>query len=142
MDANILRGEAPLRIGTTDIVIAVEFGRLAKLSRALACDSMDELYRRLLGFEPYTVACAIRILTIHADRDEADRLALAAIQQLSSADQEAWRVAIEAALTAHLEKGRSVRESVPLVEDVEMMVRQAEKAMDEGGGGNAKAKKS
>ena len=52
LPANPLRGEAEVRIGAIDFRIAVTFSGLARLSDAIGARTLDELYGRLLGFEP------------------------------------------------------------------------------------------
>lgn len=118
--ANTLRGEAPLRIGDVDLTIGIEFSALAKLSRALKAESLDEIYRRLLGFEPWAVSCALRCFVLHPDgASEASDLAARAVNRLSAADEPAWHVAIETAMTGHIDAGRRLREERPLSDDVE-----------------------
>jgi hypothetical protein len=108
--ANPIRGEAPLNIGGVDLVIAVEFGALARLSQAIRAESMEEIYRRLLGFEPFAVSCALLCLTVHPEGAAAAlTLGAAASAKLSAADETAWRVAIEAALAGHIAAGQAAR---------------------------------
>lgn len=112
MDAlpNPLRGEASCRIGDTDLVLVVEFGRLATLCEVAGCDTMDLLYTRLIGFHPKTVMAALRVLCIHPDGDKAAReLAHKAINELSAADETAFRTAITKALSGHINAGKVQR---------------------------------
>ncbi|MEN5277310.1 hypothetical protein ABE527_10195 [Brucella sp. TWI432] len=107
---NPARGEAPCQIGKTKLVIVVEFGRLAQLAQLADCDDMQTLYKRLIGFHPKTVMAAIRVLTIHPDgEEEARKLAHQAMQQLSGADEPAFRDAITKALAGHIAEGRKSR---------------------------------
>lgn len=133
MDAlpNPLRGEAACRIGDTDLVLVVEFGRLATLCEVAGCDTMDLLYTRLIGFHPKTVMAALRVLTIHPDGDKAAReLAHKAIAELSGADETAFRKAITAALTGHINAGKVQRGEAD-------HIGQLEKAIEKSQSGNA-----
>lgn len=133
MDAlpNPLRGEAACRIGDTDLVLVVEFGRLATLCEVASCDTMDLLYTRLIGFHPKTVMAALRVLTIHPDGDKAAReLAHKAIVELSGADETAFRKAITAALTGHINAGKVQRGEAD-------HIGQLEKAIEKSQSGNA-----
>lgn len=104
---NQMRGEIALRIGSVDLTIAVTFAGLAKLSRMINADSLDAIYRRLLGFEPWAASCAIKAFVIDDGGPEmAQAKVVRAIEQISTADEEAFRTAISAALTGHLEEGR------------------------------------
>lgn len=107
---NPARGEASCQIGMTKIVMVVEFARLAQLCQLADCDDMQTLYKRLIGFHPKTVMAAIRVLTTHVDGDEeARKLAHQAMQQLSGADEPAFREAITKALSGHIAEGRKNR---------------------------------
>jgi hypothetical protein len=140
--ANTLRGEAPLRIGSVDLTIAIDFGSLVRFSEAARCQDVEQVYRRLVGFEPRAVALAIRLFSISEDGpEEAQRRAIAAIQELTLADQDAWTVAIESALAGHIDKGKALRDVEPLVESVERQVREAEAALSGGGDATAPGKK-
>ncbi|APO74270.1 hypothetical protein AM571_CH01435 [Rhizobium etli 8C-3] len=123
LPANTLRGEAPLKIGSVDLIVVIEFGRLVSLSKAVGTDSLDELYRRLLGFEPWTVACALRCLVLHEDGPEKEAaLAAKAISELSVADEAAWQKAMNTAMLSHIEAGRKIRNDAPLFDQVETAV--------------------
>jgi hypothetical protein len=125
--ANPLRGEADLNIGGVELVIAVEFGALAKLSRAIGAQSMDEIYRRLFGFEPFAVAVALQCLSVHPDgAQKAAELAAQAGARLTAADQDAWRKAAETAFTAHIDAGRQLRGEPTLAEQAAAALRMAE----------------
>lgn len=128
--ANPLRGEAACQIGSTDLVLVVEFGRLATLCEVAGCDTMDLLYTRLIGFHPKTVMAALRVLTLHPDGDQAARdLAHKAIAELSSADEQSFRKAITKALSGHINDGKKLRgEADPL--------KQLENAFDAATSGN------
>ncbi len=118
---NPARGEVPVQIGNVHLGILVTFPALARLSRAAGAETMQGLYARLLGFDAWTVSAAIKVFSVDGDGEEAAReRAGAAIAVLSSADEAAWRVAIEAALAAHLTEGEKRRaEAYDLVSDVE-----------------------
>ena len=128
--ANPLRGEAACLIGSTDLVLVVEFGRLATLCEVAGCDTMDLLYTRLIGFHPKTVMAALRVLTTHPDGDQAARdLAHRAIAELSGADEQSFRKAITKALSGHINDGKKLRgEADPL--------KQLENAFDAATSGN------
>lgn len=129
---NPLRGEAACRIGSTDLVLVVEFGRLATLCEVAGCDTMDLLYTRLLGFHPKTVMAALRVLATHPDGDKAARdLAHQAIAELSSADESAFRQAITKALTGHINAGKTQRGEAD-------HVGQLEKALEKTNAGKAR----
>lgn len=118
---NAARGEVPVQIGNVHLGILVTFPALARLSRAAGAETMQGLYARLLGFDAWTVSAAIKVFSVDGDGEEAAReRADAAIAVLSSADEAAWRTAIEAALAAHLTEGEKRRaEAYDLVRDVE-----------------------
>ena len=119
MSVNPERGEADLAIGGVGLVIAVTFAGLAKLSRMVGTDDMDTLYRRLIGFEPWTASCALRVFAVHPEgREKAEADALRAVTKLSAADETDFRQAITFALTAHMEAGRKARGEPPLDEQV------------------------
>ena len=128
--ANPLRGEAACQIGSTDLVLVVEFGRLATLCEVAGCDTMDLLYTRLIGFHPKTVMAALRVLTTHPDGDQAARdLAHRAIAELSGADEQSFRKAITKGLSGHINDGKKLRgEADPL--------KQLENAFDAATSGN------
>lgn len=124
---NPLRGEAACRIGSTDLVLVVEFGRLATLCEVAGCDTMDLLYTRLLGFHPKTVMAALRVLTTHPDGDKAARdLAHQAIAELSSADESAFRQAITKALIGHINAGKTQRGEADRVGQLEKALKKTE----------------
>ncbi len=130
---NPLRGEAACRIGDTDLVLVVEFGRLATLCEVAGCDTMDLLYTRLIGFHPKTVMAGLRVLTIHPEGDKAARdLAHKAISELSGADEQAFRKAITKALAGHINDGKKLRGETDHLTDLE-------KAFDAATSGNAQS---
>nr|WP_278375035.1 hypothetical protein [Brucella anthropi] len=107
---NPIRGEASCKIGKTQVVLVVEWARLAQLCQLADCDDMQTLYKRLIGFHPKTVMAAIRTLTVHPEGEEAARdLAHEAMRQLSGADEPAFRKAITDALVGHISEGRKNR---------------------------------
>ncbi|RVJ68032.1 hypothetical protein [Sinorhizobium medicae] len=107
LPANPLRGEAEVRIGSIDFRIAVTFSGLARLSDAIGARTLDELYGRLLGFEPKAVACAVRCLIVADDEDQISALSAKILDDgnISAADHLAWREAVEKALSAHIAAG-------------------------------------
>lgn len=107
--ANEARGEAVVTIGTVTLTIAVTFAGLARLSRMTDVDSMDTLYRRLIGFHPWTVICALRAFAMPDGPTGAPARTDAAIAVLSAADERAWKRAIETALAGHIDQGRKSR---------------------------------
>lgn len=124
--ANPLRGEAACKIGSVNIVLVVEFARLATLCEVAGCDTMDLLYTRLIGFHPKTVMSAIRVLTIHPDGDkEARELAYKAIGELTGADEPEFRDAITKALKGHIDAGKKVRGELDILSDLEAAVQKA-----------------
>lgn len=110
--ANPLRGEAECTIGKMDFRIAVTFSGLTRLSKAMSARTLDEIYVRLLGYEPFAVSCAVRSLIVADDEDKAMRLsaAILADTNISTADQENWRTAVETAFAVHFSGGRSLRD--------------------------------
>lgn len=110
--ANPIRGEAPVKIGAIDFRIAVTFSGLARLSQAIGARTIDEVYARLLGFEPKAVACAVRALIVVDDADQLDTLVakILADDNISLADQANWREAAEAALAGHVAAGKIRRD--------------------------------
>lgn len=112
MSHNSLRGEAEISMGLETFKVAVTFGGLARLSQATKAQTMDEIYRRILGFEPVMVACAIRCLIVADDDDKASALSARVLDDanISVADQESWRQGMEAAFLAHIEHGKRRRD--------------------------------
>lgn len=110
--ANALRGEAAVTIGKVDFTIAVTFSGLARLSEALKAKALDEIYVRLLGFEPVAVSCAIRCLIVADDDDKAQALCakILADDNISAADQAEWQSAVEKAFLSHIRAGQNVRD--------------------------------
>ncbi|KSV64056.1 hypothetical protein N185_35400 [Sinorhizobium sp. GW3] len=110
--ANPIRGEAPVKIGAIDFRIAVTFSGLARLSQAIGARTIDEVYARLLGFEPKAVACAVRALIVVDDADQLDTLVakILADDNISLADQANWREAAETALAGHVAAGKIRRD--------------------------------
>ncbi|MDT4840219.1 hypothetical protein FQZ97_740330 [compost metagenome] len=110
--ANPIRGEAPVKIGAIDFRIAVTFSGLARLSQAIGARTIDEVYARLLGFEPKAVACAVRALIVVDDADQLDTLVakILADDNISLADQANWREAVETALAGHVAAGKIRRD--------------------------------
>lgn len=109
---NTLRGEASVTIGKITFAIAITFAGLVRLSEAVKAKSLDELYVRLLGFEPLAVSCAVRCLIVADDDDRAQALCarILADDNISAADQASWRGAVEQAFTSHIEAGQRVRD--------------------------------
>lgn len=112
LPANTLRGEAEIKIGKVDFTIAVTFAGLVRLSEAVKSKTLDELYIRLLGFEPFAVSCAVRCLIVADDDDKAHALSarILADDNISAADQDEWRDGVEKAFTSHIQAGRRVRD--------------------------------
>lgn len=110
--ANPLRGEAPVTIGKISFRIAVTFAGLVRLSEAVKTKTLDDIYVRLLGFEPFAVSCAVRCLIVADDDDKAHALCakILADDNVSAADQDAWRMAVEQAFTSHIQAGRRLRD--------------------------------
>jgi len=90
------RGEVPVKIGKTDIVIAATMAGLAALSTRLQCRSFNELFARLSGAELAAAYAAIELLTIKGDWQ-------AALTQFSLRDVPAFTDAANEALAHHFE---------------------------------------
>lgn len=107
LSVNGARGEVALRIGSVDLVIAAEIGRLAAVSTALDCRSFVDLYQRLLGAEVAATIAAVQHLTIKGDANQA-------VQELRLTDFGACKNAFTAALMHHVGddagKGEAVNE--------------------------------
>lgn len=71
LPVNGARGEVALRIGSVDLVIAAEIGRLAAVSTALECKSLSDLFNRLSAVEVAAVQTALPLLTVRGDIDTA-----------------------------------------------------------------------
>jgi hypothetical protein len=95
--ANPLRGEAPLRIGTVDVVIGVEFDRLAAYSGLSFIDEMSATLQSLISFSPRHAKAALDCFVIDGDVD-------AAKASLTAGDAVAWRRSFTQAIAAHLTK--------------------------------------
>lgn len=110
--ANPLRGEAEVKVGDIDFRIAVTWSGLVRLSKAMNADGMEAIYKRLLAFEPFAVACAIRALIVADDEDKASALSvrILADNNISIADSDSWQAAVETAFTAHARGGSARRD--------------------------------
>ncbi len=64
---NSERGEVPLTIGSVDLVIAAEMGRLAALSTRLGAKSFMDMYTPLANAEINAVLAGVELLTIKGD---------------------------------------------------------------------------
>lgn len=95
LPVNGARGEVALRVGTVDLVIAAEIGRLAAVSTALECKSFGDLYQRILGVEVAATVAAVEHLAVRGDGAKAAR-------ELTLHDFPACAVAFAAALGHHL----------------------------------------
>lgn len=109
---NAIRGEASVTIGAITFRIAVTFSGLARLSDALGTKTLDDLYTRILGFEPKAVACAVRCLIVPDDGDQLSELVAKILDDgnISATDQVAWRDAVQQALVGHIEAGNARRD--------------------------------
>lgn len=94
---NAERGEVPLRVGGTDLVIAAEIKRLATLSTMLKCQSFFELYSKLANVEIAATVAAVEALSVRGDTS-------AAIAGMTIADLPACKDAFTAALLHHAGK--------------------------------------
>lgn len=103
LSANGARGEVALRVGTTDLVIAAEIGRLAAVSTAIDCKSFGDLYQRLLNVEVAATLAAVRHLVVKGD-------AVKAAMELTLGDFPACARAFSEALSHHLkvDEGKAV----------------------------------
>lgn len=66
---NPVRGEVVAKIGSLSIVMAMTLDNLVKLSAATGCQTLDEVYRRLHGTEPFMVQETIRLCTLSGEVD-------------------------------------------------------------------------
>jgi len=99
LPVNGARGEVALRVGSVDLVIAAEIGRLASLSTALDCKSLHDLYTRLLNVEVAATLAGIQYLTVKGD-------ATKALASLRLQDFPACKDAFAAALNHHVDAGK------------------------------------
>lgn len=104
LSVNGARGEVALRVGTVDLVIAAEMGRLAAVSTALDCKSFGDLYQRLLGVEVAATIAGVQHLAVKGD---GARAAL----ELSLADFPAIAKAFATALSHHLKDAEGKAEA-------------------------------
>ena len=95
LSANGARGEVTLRVGSVDLVIAAEIGRLAAVSTALDCKSFGDLYQRLLGVEVAATIAGVQHLAVKGDGTRA-------AAELLLADFPSCAMAFAAALSHHL----------------------------------------
>lgn len=93
---NGARGEVALRIGSVDLVIAAEMGRLAAVSTALECRSLADLFTRLSAVEVAAVHTAVPLLTVRGD-------SAAAVKALKLKHFDACAVAFNKALAHHFQ---------------------------------------
>ncbi|CAM5401708.1 hypothetical protein AFEL58S_02044 [Afipia felis] len=94
---NSERGEVPLAVGGTDLVIAAEMEKLAALSGRLNCQSFLELYSKLAGVELVATMAAIELLAVKGDTG-------AALKSFTITDLPACKDAFVAALLHHTSK--------------------------------------
>lgn len=92
---NGARGEVALRVGSVDLVIAAEIGRLSAVSTALECKSFIDLYQRLLGVEVAATMAGVQHLTVKGDAGKA-------LLELKLSDFPACKTAFAASLNHHL----------------------------------------
>lgn len=95
LPVNGARGEVALRVGTVDLVIAAEIGRLAAVSTAIECKSFGDLYQRILGVEVAATVAAVQHLAVRGDGARA-------AMELSLNDFPACAAAFSQALSYHL----------------------------------------
>lgn len=69
MSVNPIRGEVSARIGSLDLVLAIDMDGLAKVSAASGYPTLGELYRRFHGTEPATVMLAIEHFAVRGKVD-------------------------------------------------------------------------
>ena len=101
---NGARAEVPLRVGSVDLVIAAEMGRLAAVSTALDCKSFGDLYQRLLGVEVAATMAGIQHLAIKGDGARA-------VMELTLRDFPSCAKAFAAALGHHLKDAEGKAEA-------------------------------
>ncbi|MBZ9852796.1 hypothetical protein LB566_03235 [Mesorhizobium sp. CA13] len=94
---NPLRGEASLKIGIVDVVVGIEFDRLAAYSEVTGIDEMSSVLQSLISFSPRRAKPALDCFVIDGD-------AIAAKAALTAADATAWRKSFTMAIAAHLAK--------------------------------------
>lgn len=94
---NVERGEVPLVVGGTDLVIAAEIKRLATLSTKLGCQSFYDLYSRLANVEVAATIAAVETLSVRGDVSTA-------VDRMTIADLPACKDAFAAALLHHAGK--------------------------------------
>lgn len=71
LPVNGARGEAPLRIGEVDLVIAATMEGLSSVSSRLECKSMASLFDRLANVEIAAAIAGIDLLTVRGDKKAA-----------------------------------------------------------------------
>ena len=94
------RGEVGLSVAGVDLVIVAEMGRLASLSTALKCLSLEDLYVRLVNVEVAAAVAAISHLCIRGDH-------ATALGHMTLEDFPAIRTALNAALSHHIRSGKA-----------------------------------
>lgn len=101
---NPLRGEAKVRIGDVEIVMAATMERLEQLSTAIGAQTLQDLHARLIGTEIATTRAAIRILTLRGERNgepmKAHQASIAALDALAINDMPALQGAFLRLLSA------------------------------------------
>lgn len=70
MTPNPIRGEVAAKIGSLDLVMAIDMDGLAKVSAASGFPTLGELYGRFHGTEPMTVMLAIEHFTVRGHVDK------------------------------------------------------------------------
>jgi hypothetical protein len=104
MAFNPLRGEAKVQIGSVEITLAATMERLADLSDALHCETLQDLFRRLTGTELKTTREAVRLLTISGIQGDktlqAQKAGQAALAEMTLDDMAKLQTAFLAILSA------------------------------------------
>lgn len=109
VDVNPIKGETSVKVGDVEIVMAVTMDGLARLSKAAACDSLHDLYRRLSGGELTTAMLAVRLFTIRGTDAagkslKGDAAGKAALDALTLTDMAALQIGFVAILEALVRK--------------------------------------
>lgn len=66
--ANPARGEVSLSIDGHEVILAAELGRLASVSKALDCQSLEDLWGKLTSMEVGAVMAGVGALTVRGDK--------------------------------------------------------------------------
>tara|TARA_Y100000815_G_scaffold169233_2_gene153610 strand:+ start:24696 stop:25052 length:357 start_codon:yes stop_codon:yes gene_type:complete len=101
--ANSVRGEAKLTVGCHQLVVAIEFARLAAFSAASGLHDIGQCFNALIALSPAHAEAALEAFVSEGDIEGAKA-------SLDTVDQEEWAAAFSHAVGAWIDRNRAARE--------------------------------